>query len=122
MSTRKKISKTIEVSCNLKLHQFNDGSFEIFFRGSPGGYYYVFSENHKLLHRVHKSAYGIGKPDTNEKNNWGTLIKWLRQENEKQELPSLLKKFLVWKFEPRTKNHFIEEKLGCIIYFKEDTT
>ncbi|MBT6602323.1 MAG: hypothetical protein HOB32_11825 [Nitrospina sp.] len=122
MSTRKKISKTIEVSCNLKLHQFNDGSFEIFFRGSPGGYYYVFSENHKLLHRVQKSAYGIGKPDTNEKNNWGTLIKWLRQENEKQELPSLLKKFLVWKFEPRTKNHFIEEKLGCIIYFKEDTT
>ena len=122
MSTYKKITKTIEVSSNLKLHQFNDGSFEIFFRGSPGGYYYVFSENHKLLHRVHKSAYGIGKPDTNEKNNWDALIKRLRQEHKKQELPSLLKKFLVWKFEPRTKNHFIEEKLGCIIYFKEDTT
>ena len=119
MSTHKKISKTIEVSNNLKLRQFDDGSFEIFFRGNPGGYYFVFSENHKLLHRVHKSAYGIGKPDTNEKNNWGTLIKWLRQENEKQELPSLLKKFLVWKFEPLYSKRYVEEKLGCIIYFRE---
>jgi hypothetical protein len=119
MSTRKKISKTIEVSCDLKLHQFNDGSFEIFFRGSPGGYFFVFSENHKLLHRVHKSAYGIGKPDTNEKNNWSALKEYLDRENQKKELPGIFRKFLVWKFEPQNKTHYVEERLGCITYFKE---
>jgi hypothetical protein len=119
MSTHKKISKTIEVSCNLKLHQFNDGSFEIFFRGSPGGYYFVFSENHKLLHRVHKSAYGIGKPDAHEKNNWSTLKEWLNRENQKKELPCTFRKFLLWKFEPQYKTTYIEERLGCITYFKE---
>ena len=119
MSTRKKISKTIEVSCNLKLHQFNDGSFEIFFRGSPGGYFFVFSEHHELLHRVHKSAYGIGKPDTNEKNNWSALKEYLDRENQKRELPGIFRKFLVWKFEPKYKTEYIEERLGCIVYFKE---
>ncbi len=119
MSTRKKISKTIEVSCNLKLHQFNDGSFEIFFRGSPGGYFFVFSENHKLLHRVHKSAYGIGKPDTNEKNNWSALKEYLERENQEKALPGIFRKFLVWKFEPQNKTHYVEERLGCITYFKE---
>ena len=119
MSTHKKISKTIEVSCNLKLHQFDDGSFEIFFRGSPGGYYFVFSENHKLLHRVQKSAYGIGKPHTNEKNNWNQLKDCLNREDQKKELPSILRKFLLWKFEPRYKTNYVEERLGCIIYFKE---
>ena len=119
MSTHKKISKTIEVSCNLKLHQFNDGSFEIFFRGSPGGYFFVFSENHKLLHRVHKSAYGIGKPDTNEKNNWSALKECLERENQEKALPGIFRKFLVWKFEPQNKTHYVEERLGCITYFKE---
>jgi hypothetical protein len=119
MSTRKKISKTIEVSCNLKLHQFNDGSFEIFFRGSPGGYFFVFSENHKLLHRVHKSAYGIGKPDTNEKNNWSALKEYLERENQEKALPGVFRKFLLWKFEPQYKTMYIEERLGCITYFKE---
>jgi hypothetical protein len=119
MSTRKKISKTIEVSCNLKLHQFNDGSFEIFFRGSPGGYFFVFSENHKLLHRVHKSAYGIGKPDTNEKNNWSALKEYLEKENQEKALPGVFRKFLLWKFEPQYKTMYIEERLGCITYFKE---
>lgn len=121
MSTRKKISKTIEVSCNLKLHQFNDGSFEIFFRGSPGGYFFVFSENHKLLHRVHKSAYGIGKPDTNEKNNWSALKEYLERENQEKALPGIFRKFLLWKFEPQYKTMYIEERLGCITYFKEKT-
>ena len=121
MSTRKKISKTIEVSCNLKLHQFNDGSFEIFFRGSPGGYFFVFSENHKLLHRVHKSAYGIGKPDTNEKNNWSALKEYLERENQEKALPGVFRKFLLWKFEPQYKTMYIEERLGCITYFKEKT-
>ena len=119
MSTRKKISKSIEVSCDLKLHQFNDGSFEIFFRGSPGGYFFVFSENHKLLHRVHKSAYGIGKPDTNEKNNWSALKEYLDRENQKKELPGIFRKFLAWKFEPKYKTGYFEERLGCITYFKE---
>lgn len=119
MSTRKKISKTIEVSCNLKLHHFDDGSFEIFFRGSPGGYFFVFSENHKLLHRVHKSAYGIGKPDTNEKNNWSALKEYLEKENQKKALPGVLRKFLLWKFEPQYKTIYIEEKLGCITYFRK---
>ena len=119
MSTSKKIRKTIEVSCNLKLHQFNDGSFEIFFRGSPGGFYFVFSENHKLLYRIQKSAYGIGKPDKNEKKNWDHLKSWLNRENQNKELPSFLRKFLLWKFEPNYKTKYIEETLGCITYFKE---
>lgn len=119
MSTYKKIIKTIEVSSGLKLHQFDDGSFDIFLRGSPGGYYFVFSAKHKLLYRVHKSAYGIGKPNTNEKNNWNHLKDRLQKENQKKELPSILKKFLVWKFESEHKTKYVEERLGCITYFKE---
>ena len=114
MSTHKKISKTIEVSNNLKLRQFDDGSFEIFFRGNPGGYYFVFSENHKLLHRVHKSAYGIGKPDTNEVNNWSALKEYLDRENEKKELDKLQSDS-----SDDDKTRHIEERLGCISYFKE---
>ena len=119
MSLHKKIFKTIEVSQNLKLHQLNDGSFEIFFRGSPGGYYFCFSATHKLLYRVHKSAYGRGKPETNEKNNWHNLKEWLQIENQKNELPGILRKFLLWKFEPQNKTQYIEEKLGCITYFRK---
>ena len=119
MSTYKKITKTIEVSSSLKLHQFNDGSFDIFFRGSPGGYYFCFSANHKLLHRVHKSAYGIGKLDTNERNNWHHLKNWLHRENQRKELPGIFKKFIMWKFEPQNSTRYIEERLGCIIYFRE---
>tara|TARA_B110000259_G_C13922045_1_gene365212 strand:+ start:316 stop:681 length:366 start_codon:yes stop_codon:yes gene_type:complete len=119
MSTHKKISKTIEVSCNLKLHQFDDGSFDIFFRGSPGGYYFTFSANHKLLHSVHKCAYGRGRPETNEKNNWRNLKERLYRESQTKELPSVLKKYLRWKFEAHYQTSYIEKRLGCIVYFKE---
>ncbi len=119
MSTHKKITKTIEVSSGLKYRQFNDGSFEIFFRGSPGGYYFVFSAEHKLLHRVHKSAYGIGKPETNEVNNWNSLKDSLHKENKRKKLPGILRKFLVWKFEHQHKSKYLEERLGCITYFRE---
>jgi hypothetical protein len=117
MSFQKKISKTLEVSSNLKLHFFNDNSFEIFFRGSPGGYYFVFSSRQELLYRVHKSAYGIGKPSMNLKNNWATLKECLNKENQKNELPSQLKKFLLWRYEQNNKIIFREEKIGPVSYF-----
>jgi hypothetical protein len=121
MSTYKKIQKTIAVSSNLKLHYYTDGSFEVFFRGSPGGYYFVFSPNNQLMYRVHKSAYGIGKPEKNIQKNWNDFKDLLNREDRRQKLPGVLKKFLVWEFEPKNNRRYVEERLGCIIYFREKT-
>ena len=119
MSTYRKIKKTIAVSSSLKLHQYNDGSFEVFFRGSPGGYYFAFSADHELLYRVHKSAYGRGKPSKNLRKNWNDFKDLLNREDRRNKLPGVLKKFLVWDFEPQFDRRYVEERLGCIIYFRE---
>jgi hypothetical protein len=96
-----KFTKTILVRYDLKFHQAHDGSFDIFFHGSPGGWSFVFSADQKLLHCVHRSAYGVGKFNTNEKNNWKHLKDRLHEANQRKELPGFLRKFLLWKFEPQ---------------------
>ncbi|MCS5623323.1 MAG: hypothetical protein NZ735_05135 [Candidatus Marinimicrobia bacterium] len=115
MSKSRTKNKTIVVSGRLRCHQYNDGSFEIFFRGSPGGYYFVFSEECRLLYKVYRCAYGRGKPNFNEASNWHDLKESLKREHERTPLPSYLKRFLQWQYGATSKTRKVSAD-----YKKED--
>ena len=68
----------------------------------------------------------IMQPDINNVSMMLDLIKQnhdfkdlLNREDRRTKLPGVLKKFLMWDFEPQFDRRYVEERLGCIIYFRE---
>ena len=112
--------KYTNVNKRVRLREWSTGDYGItFLGGGSHGHYFEFSKNHKLKFKQQRSAYGAAKAVKNQAKNWKDFKWHVEKCLETDQLPAHILRLVRWRFSNLPKYKYVEERIGCIVYFRK---
>ncbi|MDA0880740.1 MAG: hypothetical protein O3C66_02060 [Proteobacteria bacterium] len=112
--------KYTTVNKQVRLGEWSTGDYGItFFGGGHHRNYFEFSKNHTLKFKQHISAYGAGKAVKDHAKNWEDFKRHVEKCLETDQLPAYILRLVRWRFSNLPKYKYVEERMGCIVYFRK---
>ena len=112
--------KYTNVNKRVRLREWPTGDYGItFLGGGSHGHYFEFPKNHKLKFKQQRSAYGAAKAVKNQAKNWEDFKWHVEKCLETDQLPAHILRLVRWRFSNPPKYKYVEERIGCIVYFRK---
>ena len=60
------------------------------------------------------------KPNTDEYKNWKNFRQMANLCGKEQEIPAWIKALTVWRFDKPLQTRMVEDRIGCVVFFREE--
>jgi hypothetical protein len=114
-------TKHTVVTDRVRLSEYVTGEYGITFLGKgKHGQEFEFTKDHQLKLYRPKSHMSFGNASKKgPEANWQSFQECVSKFNKKENLPAWLLRLARWRFINPPKFKYVEEQIGCIVYFRK---
>ena len=112
--------KVTIVTNNIRVTHHSNGEYVItFLIPTRVRWDFVFSKANNIKYSHFISGTG-NQRNVSQKNNWRLFKKFLSAYGDKENIPSWIKALSRWRFDNTVGIRLVEDKIGCLTFFKKE--
>ena len=112
--------KVITVTKNIRATFYKGGEFDLCFhaKGSKE-WIFQFSKSRRIKCGIIMNDFR-NQPTTDEYKNWKDFRHMVSLCGKEQEIPAWIKALTVWRFDKPLRTRMVEDRIGCVVFFREE--
>ena len=112
--------KVMPITKNIRATLYQDGEFDLCFH-AKGRRKWIFEFSKFKRIKCGIIIDGLEKrPNTDEYKNWKDFRYMVNLCGKEQEIPAWIKALTVWRFDKPLQTRMVEDRIGCVVFFREE--